>query len=267
MIGHNLSALLYSFINTAPLLINKMQKPHRFSVQEVPFLDTNSELEAWDRLALLLSLSGSLPLSDKLESVRLGDGIVKVYTKNSRMIKIKFNKIIIFNDENIHGLPISEKECDEYTVLDWIYARSCDKHDLELIETNESFVNRIRFYKSERAANAKVKDMVAFSFLKKEQLSDPNFSDTFAWLKIRNILQEKGIRGSCNGHSTKNPEKKIYFALKLETYQRQVFKNCMDLYSNTENIDFRYDKPDDLLSDCVLTNEYSIKLLNMLAQK
>ena len=267
VVGHSLSAMLYSFINAVPLLINKTQKPHRFSMQKIPFLNTDSELEAWDRLAMILSLSGYLPLSDKLESIRLDGGLAKIYTRNSRMIKVRYNKIIVFNDENIYGLPASEKECDDYVVLDWIYARSCDKHDLELIETNDNFVKKVKFYKSERAANAKVKDMVAFSFLKKEQLSDPNFSDTFVWLKVRNILKEKGIRGACNGHVTNNPEKKIHFALKLETYRRQVFKNCMDLYSNTDSIEFRYDKPEDLLSNYTLMNEYGNKLLSMLAQR
>lgn len=264
-IGHGLSALLYSFSNSTPLLINKMQKPHRFSMQEIPFLDTNSALVAWDKLVFILSLSGLIPLADKIESIRLDDGFAKIYTKNFRMIKVNFKKVKIFNDENIHGLPLSKKECEEYTALDWVYARSCDKHDLDLLETGDDFVNKIVFYKSERAANAKVKDMVVFSSLTKEQLSDPEYSDTFVRLKVKNILKEKGIRGSCNGFDTNNPGRKLHFALKLETHKRQIFKNCMDLYSNINNMEFCYDKPVDLLSDFEPKNKYGIKLLEMLA--
>ena len=125
-----MSAVLYSYINSIPLLVNKLKKPSRFSTLNLKkdIFNSTSQLEIWEQLMFIMSLSGVTPLSDKIASIRLFDDSLKVYTNNSRMINMKFKKLTIFNDEEVSGLPQRVSECNKYLVLDWIHAKSCDKH-------------------------------------------------------------------------------------------------------------------------------------------
>ncbi len=91
-----------------------------------------------------LSIAGNLPLSDKVSAIRVGEGQITVSTKNNRVIKLSFDKLVIFDDENIQGLDVVKSaETSRKKVLDWFDVRSGMSHNLQKIETGDDFVNKI----------------------------------------------------------------------------------------------------------------------------
>ena len=101
VIGGNLNALSYSHKNDLPLIINKPCCPYRFEPEEK---------ELWNKLYFLLSLSGLNILGDKTNNIRIDDKELSITTNDSKVVKVKFNELIIFNDSFILGLPIPIKE-------------------------------------------------------------------------------------------------------------------------------------------------------------
>ena len=201
VIGGDLNAFFYSYKNDVPLLINKVRAPFRFEPQEE---------ELWNKLYFLLSLSGNNMFGDKIDTIRIDEKQLTVVTKELKVIKVGFNKLIVFNDQSIRGLPIPVKECDKYAVLDWMIAKSCTTHDFEHISSEDKFVKDIHFYPTDRmdGNHSRIKDLVSVSYLTKEQIKDFNYSDTYA--------------------------------LRLEVAKRELRKLNMHMYEDTENIKFKY---------------------------
>ena len=60
----------------------------------------------WERLHFYLSLAGLNPLADKLSSIRIeDDGVLKAFSHKARMVKIKFEQLIIFDATEVLGIP------------------------------------------------------------------------------------------------------------------------------------------------------------------
>ena len=44
-------------------------------------------------------------MGDRADNINIRDNVLKITTKNSRLAKFRFNKLIIFDDQGVHGLP------------------------------------------------------------------------------------------------------------------------------------------------------------------
>jgi hypothetical protein len=89
VVGSDLTAMVYSINNGIPLILNKIQPPKFFETLS----NGKPKLYYWEKLCFLLSLSGLLPMSDKVSSIRVDGELLKIATKNSRMIKIRFQDL------------------------------------------------------------------------------------------------------------------------------------------------------------------------------
>jgi len=203
----------------------------------------NPKSELWKRLCYSLSLSGLMPLSNSPCSMRIEEDLLKVYISNTRMIKLKFSQLHVFDGDNVEGLIDCSSE-KLYQVVDWINVRSGMVHKYDRIKTDSSFVNCVHFYPSERVeGNHDKKDLVSISYLTEEQLNDINYSDTYVRFKTRDIMKGLGIRGKRNGknpnypHSSKAPYK--YSALTLENDKREIRKSTFGSYEKLENVSFK----------------------------
>jgi|TARA_R100000008_G_scaffold86307_1_gene78826 hypothetical protein len=229
VLGGTLDALKYSKKKSLPIIINKINLPHRF--EEV---NGESAIKIWFDLFYYLSLRGLNLLGHKTRQVRIKEEEVVVSTENARIVKFVYEKLFVFDDENVEGLPLPKKENDTFVVLDWMIARSCETHRCETIDTDDLFVNKIYFYPSERmdGHHPNRKDLVSISFLKKEQLNDFEYSDTYARFKVTHLLREKGLKGTkCGGNNQ--------YALKLEVDRREIRKAYMHTYEDTKKIKFK----------------------------
>tara|TARA_R110000824_G_scaffold150209_6_gene320746 strand:+ start:4883 stop:5680 length:798 start_codon:yes stop_codon:yes gene_type:complete len=251
VVGGNLGALSYCCKHNIPLLINRADPPRRFEPDK-------SEL--WDKLYFLLSLSGLNLLGDMASTVRILGNELSVATKGLKNIKMNFNELTVFDDRFVTGLPMPIKEKNEFIVLDWMDATRCTSHNYKHLFTKNNFVKEVHFYPTDRidGNHTNKKDLVAVSYLTKEQLQNFEYSDTYARFKVEKLLKENGIIGSKNGFQNGKP---INYALKLKVKKRETQKRYMHLYNDTENIKFKYENT---LQNKISHLEYISKLNNML---
>ena len=262
VIGNSLEAVSYAFLNCKTIILNDDNKLNFFDFFE-PEIDLQkygiesekyelntyngkkifgtSKAELWQRLVFSLSLSGKLPVHSIASSIRIEDeNNLKVLTKNSRVIKFKFDKIRIFDDENINGLGQSNVE-EKYKVVDWVNVKAGMKHEYDYLETGEDFVKEIYFYSSERVGggeNDERKDLVSVSYLTKEQLEDFNYSDTYVKFKVKSLMEERGIKGPRNGRRHDDPNKYAYHSIKVEPYKREVIRLTKPVYEGDKTLIF-----------------------------
>ena len=248
MIGGNLNALLYSYINDVPLVINEPLPPHRFEI-----FKSHSAQQLWNKLFFILSASGLNLAGDRARAIRVKDGEISVSTLGARTLKTRFKKLVVFDDKSVSGLPPPIRENEDFIVLDWIIGRSCEKHSHEILSTSDAFVNKIYFYPTDRidGHHPDVKDLVVVSHLNKEQLNDFEYSDTYAKFKALKMLKELNIRGAKSGAT--------HYALKLEVEKREIIKAKMNLYEDLPQIKFKYEPPETAPHE-----SYATKLNNLL---
>jgi hypothetical protein len=274
VIGSRLNAVIYAFSHGLPLLLTSVKKPSKVEYLEpanVAILgDLNSKpqrtrdgfkehgarkLDVWNRLTFIMSAAGHIPFSNKISSIRVDEEKreLKVFTHNSRSIIIHCNRIIIFDDTNINGLPVPIQmptDDDKRKVMDWISVRSGMVHPYDLFQTDSPFVNRVCFYPSDRIDGTHdKKDLVAISYLTKAELNEIEHSDLFVRYKVLDLMKEAGIRGRRNGRDPNNPDRYKHYAIKLETHKREVDLECRTLYNNTEFVEFNYQLEEELLKE------------------
>ena len=290
VIGNTLAGLMYSYFNSVPLISVNDRKPFFFDFFDPDFelaklqLETenyklngtddkkifgHSKLKVWEHLAFVLSLSGCLHLSDKPVTIRIEDGnILKITTKKFRVVRLKFKKLTIFDEEGIEGLHIPEKESGIFKVIDWLDVKSGMKHEYDFFETENDFVKEIYFYPSLRFdGSVDRKDAVAISYLKKYQLQTFENSDTYVKFKVLKLMKNAGIRGARNGRDFNNPDKYKYYAVKVESRKREVFKLNRDKHKNKKDIYFDYRTPEEIYFDSQRQKGYNLKLNELIVKK
>ena len=275
VIGSSLEALLFAYANDTPLLSPSIKRPSFIEyinpdINLLPFgientstiLNTSGEpkeigalqIDLWRHLFFFLSLAGNTLMSDKCLSLRFEEeNVIKAITHNSRFARIRFEEAIVFDDNDIAGLPskmIRQAE-DKHKVIDWMDIKSGMNQHLEYFKTEDDFVNEIYLYPSDRidGDSFHLKDAVSISYLTSEQLQDFDYSDTMVRFKTLKIFKEAGMKGVSNGWCTKRPNKRRYYPLKIETTDRERYKIGKNIYEDTKTIKFNHQGLDELLSN------------------
>ena len=284
VIGGGLNAIIFAYLKGYPLVTNRDVLPFRFNyfdcdvdlsklclgLEKIHLQEKTlgpSKLDVYKHLNFVLSLGGLLPLGNGFFSSRLKeDNLLKITTKNSRMIQIKFDRLFIFNDDNISGLPEPVESLDEnmFKVFDWIDITSTS-HPHQYLKTEDNFIREVFFYPTERmdGYHPDKKDLVAVSYLNAEQLKNYEYSDTYAKFKVLSILKEIGIRGQRNGRDMLDKTKYKYYALKAKPHRREVLPLQKNLYDDIENIEFMYQSEEDIIKEIDIDKEHYVHRLNI----
>jgi hypothetical protein len=279
VVGGGLSALLYSYFFAFPCIFVEPALPFKFDIFEgdldFSFLGiegSNKEI-IWQRLLTALSLGGQLPMSDKAESISIQDNKLKAVTSNSRLGRFEFDKLVIFDDRDVRGLPpIRKQEVGKCRIFDWFHVRSGMEHDHDSLETEDNFIQKVIFYPSDRFGNQTSgrvrKDLVAISHLDEDQVGDFDYSDTMAKFKITQMMKDAGIKGARNGRDTYNPNIYRYYSPKIEAVERQIFKDVKNFYKKDKRFEFRYEAPEEIIKlfSCD-PQSYSSKITDLLYKK
>ena len=224
VIGSSLNAVLYAFNNELPIYFAEERRPFRFDYLDpeldLSFLKLSAQTKSlttfgedklvgtqkvllWERLLFLLGLSGKAPLSDRCTGIRLNKRSLICSNEYAKIAEVEFKTAYFFGDDNCSGL-MTEKEVanDGMICYDWIAFHRGGKHEIDYIETDDSFVKQIWFYSSDRIDGAtKVKDACLVSFLSKEDLSNFDYSETMARFKAVSEMESRGMKGVFNGYS------------------------------------------------------------------
>mgnify|MGYP003114625375 CR=1 FL=1 len=274
VIGGGLNAKVYAYYTKCPCLYGGDAAPFRFDMLEkgMPLFKTTNMLQAFEKINFILGLSGQLPMGDKVSSINIRDNLLKATTKDSRLGRFEFNKLVIFDDRCVYGLPpIKEKKVGKSRVLDWFDVRSGMEHQHDSFESDEDFVKEVIFYPSDRFGNQSSgrirKDLVSISYLDEAQVKDFEYSDTMARFKILQMMKDAGIRGARNGRDMNNPETYRYYSPKIEATQREIIPDVTNYYEEDPRFEFRYDTADELIKQfSEEPDSYASKLLNLLTK-
>ena len=248
VIGSSLASLVYCSLNDCGLLYTRLSHPSIIE-QPVTFLGKNYDArELWDKLFYVLSLNGNILFSDKIESLRIERHIVNVYTKRARKYEVAVDKFFIFDDHNVSGLPLPKEEKNKkYEVRDWLHVKSGMKHEHSLLTTDSEFVSRAIFYPTRRIdGNHDLKDVVAISYLTKDEMNTEEYSDINARFKTAYVMKSAGIRGTRNGRDTRDKTKYKYYAIKIENEMREIVYK-MNKYESDDLLEFKYDSVSDII--------------------
>lgn len=233
VVGSSFEAVYYSYINQFPLVAN--------TIAPIPFFDKVDlasyvhlpqgifsrkdapMAEARDYFLSLLSLEGLNMFSDKISKIRVNqeDNLLKVLTKNSRLFKIEYRNLFLFDDQNVEGVEFTYESDGINRVLDWYGISSCSPHEHEVITSNEDFVREVYF--TENPYNFQEKELVAVSYVpfgNGEEASDD--LEIYTRYKILDMLEDAGIMGMKNGINKKTGEH-FRLSIKLEYKGREVF--------------------------------------------
>jgi hypothetical protein len=283
IIGCNLDALLYCFLNNLPFVYANIDPPHRFDyfkpeqdlslfgIENTPqvFKSPSSEKIIgaekniiWEKLYFYLTLAGLNPIADKASSIKIVDNQLKVYTHKARMAQLKFNECLVFSDAGVSGLEIPTTLPEKkYKVYDWFDVRSGMKHEYDFIESDTDFVKEILFYPTERVdGNQPFKDAVSVSYLTEKQLASFDYSDINARFKTLKMMKEAGIRGARNGRDMLNKSRYKYYAVKIENAKRETQLINKPVYQSNEIIKFNTDTFDDIINKNTLVESYVTRI-------
>ena len=294
-IGCTLSAALYCFYNQIPLIFVERRQVHPFdffepdtdlSLLKIEPLRYNlkrfekdsivlgaSKKQVYEKMLVLLSLSGLVPFSNLVKSINVGKKDIKIITERNKVFHVEYDNLIVFDDTKVSGLPgIIETNKDNTTqILDWFEVNTGCKHEIDYIETDDEFVKDIFFYPSQRATtSADKKDLVAISHLsEKEAKYDYYYSDTYARFKVLAEMKKSGIKGQKNGKNPNYPARSSepfkWLSPKITFVKREIIPLPMPKYRNTKKIHFCYDSPVQIMtSNTIQLNNYTSKLLNSL---
>ena len=218
-IGGSLNALQWAYQRGTRLIINKLSFPP-------PYEPPSTKL-AWGLLYYKLMMDGKIIGGDSVNAIKINDDDITVACKNNVINTITYDKITLFDDENIIGLPDIKKQVDQYIVTDVMSSVSfVFKNTTFLHQTNDNLVNKIHINKDYVNSPAQI---WAVSVLNKNQLNDFDFSDTMAKFKTESTLKELGFTG--------NFMKRDEIVLKVES--RNIEKK-MNVYEEAEKIKFVY---------------------------
>jgi hypothetical protein len=225
-----------------------------------------SKRDIWERLVFMKSLSGTAPMSEKLENIRIDMAQQTVTAAGcGASVTYQYDALRVFDASGVGGIeqlattPSLSQE--KHKVVDWINVRSGCRHKFDYLSCDSDFVKEIYFYPSDRMhGDHDIKDAVAISYLNDDELNNYEFSDTYARMKVTAIMKNNGIRGTRNGRDTRDPSKFKYYALKLESAYREVYRSRTLEYFDKNNIFFDTRKTENILSSYPQPDNYADKL-------
>ena len=245
VIGGDLRSLLYAVSHNYPVMFVEPNPPFRFDVFEEG-IDLShfgfgkgtepSRLETWQRLMFYSGLLGLQPLSSNAQSIRIKDDLLIVTTENLRVIKARFNKLLVFEPDQIKTLPeVIKVKKKPSKVIDWFNVRYGCRHDIDHILFEEDFIKELYFYPTDRSDNKTLKDAVAVSYLKEGQIEGFDFSEAMARHKVEHLMREAGIKGPINGYRNEKP---VYLSIKTEHAERQVIPSVKRTFRKDDRFEF-----------------------------
>ena len=250
VVGSSLDAVLFAYSNEYPLFFESPAPPFRFdylnpgidlSCLKIPraaesLTTFGSEKKIglgkellWERLLFIMSLVGHLPLSDLCNSIRHDESKITCFNEYSKIAEVSYEKMYNFKQDDKNNKLLCR---------DWIAFNSGGKHDIDLIETSDDFVNQIWFYQSDRiCGNTKVKDACAVSVVDKELVDDFEFSQTMARFKVVKEMKDRGMKGLLSSYGPNGNPK--HYDFKTSIMSRSITSNapvkCYNQHGDTVN--------------------------------
>ena len=136
-------------------------------------------------IAIYSFFYGKVPLANLCKSIRYNGDTIAFIDEYSKIAEARFNTCYYFYDENTSYMVHKEVDKKNIICYDWLAFNSGGKHNVDFIQGEDQFINKIWFYSSDRIpSNNGVKDACSVSYLTEEQVDNFDFSETMAKFKI-----------------------------------------------------------------------------------
>lgn len=261
VIGSTLPALIFSSKKNIPLISGGLEKPifldrfkdnkilgnlsNYFPNKSLRSLDKEiqtgpKKTHVWDWFWFDLGLRGLLPGGDFNKSIQIEPKVVKVFTSIGKQIHIEYNKIHLFSDKNVQGIPNKLFSVEKENIIhDRFDIVRSPEVSIDFLETEDNFVNKIWFVPTKRHERKTVKDALSVSYLSDEQINDFSYSEIAARYKIMKIIKNSPLKKD----------------IKLEHAERKVLTLRKNFYNDTEHVKFHEESEEDLLCQDYFTSQ------------
>ena len=210
VIGLTTSSLLYSYIFNLPVIYKYRNKPRFFefvdnsvNLTKIGILKENKQLnfpkgkliksysknKVMDHLFMIQSLCGNIPFRDEVADIRLDEDekLVKITTKQQRIIKYKFNKLRVFDTRGLGFLKPTGESQDKHYVLDEFKIKIKNDKFYHIIPREGDFPRNI-YISSDK------KRLMAHSLLTPSEMAIPDFSSFFIQKSVERELELNKIK-------------------------------------------------------------------------
>ena len=234
VVGSSTAAVSFARKKKIPIVIPNDEYPFRFDT-----FDETPELEMWSKDLWALGLDGLNPFYDSVNQVTVDEDKIRVVHNNTSVTDIEYDQCFLFETENgvNHTLDLLNKSEKLYRVVDWFSVDRCEPHNQDRIKTGDDFINDIIFYISDRIdGNKTFKDIAAVSYLREDQLTKFDYSDTMAVFKTRYHLTEGGVKGRVSYYDKKGIAHRYKVRMRPTLREKELISKNM--YRSTDKIHF-----------------------------
>lgn len=210
VIGLTTSSLLYSYIFNLPVIYKYRNKPRFFefvdnsvNLTKIGILKENKQLnfpkgkliksysksKVMDHLFMIQSLCGNIPFRDEVADIRLDEDekLLKITTKQQRIIKYKFNKLRVFDTRGLSFLKPTGESQDKHYVLDEFKIKIKNDKFYHILPREGDFPRNI-YISSDK------KRLMAHSLLTPSEMAIPDFSSFFIQKSVERELELNKIK-------------------------------------------------------------------------
>ena len=230
IVGGCVHALIKCYMDSTPIVLTSTKRPTidlKFNKTiEVEQLRTERHSEAWSMLKFLCAMRGLIVNHQDLDYVRVDQDKVSF-----RGGDIEYKKCHLFPDSAIKtGLEIVRTDNEnQYKIIDFMRLKFCDASNLVPVLPKDTFISLIE--------STGKKELYSLSYLKKEQLTDFDYSDTM----VRFIVQKLLLNNEGVHRPLIHKGSEARRIPKLEVTERLVIPMEEVVYGSTKKIKF-YDR-------------------------
>ena len=223
VVGCTYEAMQFADENNLPIIYVDHDPPH--------FFDDES-IEQFTDLCFYLSIQGLVPFGELVETMRIKpqEQMLEL-TVSTKKYVLMYDKLYVFSDKGLKGLPTPTNKNENFKVLDWLDVTSCLSEHPPIV-TEDSFVNEIHFYPSLRPSRRGFSDAVSVSFMTESELSDSDLCDSYVRLKSINLMSSAGITGTKMGSGRFRP-------LQVSHSHREIIPVDKNEYEPIPCVEFR----------------------------
>lgn len=257
VIGSTLEGLVYAYLHGLPVFYPNIKRPVYFDTlepnnikwdfinhdnmittvktPEKEIMIGSSKLLVWNKLSFMLSFTGLMPCSNP-QSLRIDEDLIKITTENNKLLKIKANEILLFDDENVEGLTQPYKLNESVKVYDWIeFSRFSQDINFNLIQTEYDFCNKLWIITS-KDKRAKYDGCIISNASNLLEVQN-ELTDYVLRFTLKSIFKKYDIKGRCNGIDNRyGKAKQKYVSVRPNFFHRDIIKDKPNLYYDYDNI-------------------------------
>jgi len=218
VIGADLSALSFSYVQKVPFIFIRRLKPYKYGFD----FDWEEKLKIYNHMFYMLSINGYSPLCDKIQSIRIEEEkLLKITTKTNCLVKIRYNELIVSDDYKVEGLsPPMSKTSYENCVID--YMGISDTYNIKFMGDTDLLCPKTIYYDGTYVSGTKkYKNLIVNSLITDDELKSIDSSEGYMRLRMYRIYKNMQT---------------------IEHFKRDVYPLGKNLYDNVKTLTETYEE-------------------------